>query len=149
MKNTPQGQSLAQLQTSVLQKLHKIVQRCAIRQHLITFVINKEYFSTPSQILIWNFLLKLLTTLNSKLFQQKDPFQMCHRFCVCLRLRFLRFSTFFTNNKRTISRFFGTMTPSTQPAFHLFKVNARNTKNTKARCEMCLKIIVRTPERSQ
>ena len=57
--------------------------------------------------------------------------------------------TFFTNNIRTISRFFGTMTPTTQLGFFLFKVSNRNTKNTRARCEMCLKIIVGTPERRQ
>ena len=62
---------------------------------------------------------------------------------------FLRFSMFFTNNKRTISRFFGTVTPTTQLGFYLFKVNDRNTENTTARCEMCLKIIVRTLERRQ
>ena len=58
-------------------------------------------------------------------------------------------TTFFTNNKRTISRFFATVTPTTQLGFYLLKVNNRNTKNTRARCEMCLKIIVRTPERRQ
>ena len=30
-----------------------------------------------------------------------------------------------------------------------FYLNDRNTKNTRARCEMCLKIIVRIPERHQ
>ena len=30
-----------------------------------------------------------------------------------------------------------------------FQVNNRNTKNTKARCEMCLKLSVRIPEEPQ
>ena len=29
------------------------------------------------------------------------------------------------------------------------KMNYRSTKNTRARCEMCLKVTVRTPERRQ
>ena len=41
------------------------------------------------------------------------------------------------------------VTPTTQLGFYLFKVNNRNTKNIIARCEVCLKIIVRTPERCQ
>ena len=36
--------------------------------------------------------------------------------------------TFLTNNKRAISRFFGTVALPTQPGLHLFKVNNRNTK---------------------
>ena len=36
-----------------------------------------------------------------------------------------------------------------QPGFYLFKVNNRNTKSTRAGCEMCLKLTVRTPERRQ
>ena len=55
-------------------------------------------------------------------------------------------TTFFTNNKRIISRFFGTVIPTTPLGLYLFKVNDRNIKNTRARCEMCLKIIVRTPD---
>ena len=39
------------------------------------------------------------------------------------------------------------MTPTTQLGFYLFKVNDKNTKNTRARCEMRFKILVRTPER--
>ena len=74
---------------------------------------------------------------------------MYHRFGVRLSLRFLRFSTFSRNNKITISRFFGTLTPTTQLGFYLFKVNDRDIKNTRARCEICLKITVRTPERRQ
>ena len=46
-----------------------------------------------------------------------------------------------------MSWFFGTVTPTTQLGFNLFKVNDfRNNKNTRVRCEMCLKIIFRTPE---
>ena len=30
------------------------------------------------------------------------------------------------------------MTLTTQPEFYLFKDNNKNTKNTRARCEMCL-----------
>ena len=70
---------------------------------------------------------------------------MCHRF----RLRFLCFSTFFTKYKGTTLRFFGTVTPTTQLGYYLFKVNDRNTENTRVICEMCLKIIIRTPEQRQ
>ena len=54
--------------------------------------------------------------------------------------------TFRTNNKRAISRFFGKLTLTIKPGFYLFKVNNRDTKNTRARCEMCLKLTVKTPE---
>ena len=50
--------------------------------------------------------------------------------------------------KRTISQLFETVTPTTQLGFYLFKVNNRNTKITDARCEICLKIIVRTTEQT-
>ena len=52
---------------------------------------------------------------------------------------------FLTSNKTAISRFFRAVTLTTQPGFYLFQVNNRTTKNTKARCDMCLKL----PERSQ
>ena len=55
--------------------------------------------------------------------------------------------TFFTNSKRAISRFFGTMTLTAKPGFYLFKVNNRNTKNNRTKCEMRLNLTVRTPER--
>ena len=45
--------------------------------------------------------------------------------------------------------FFVTVVLTTQPRFYLFKVNNRNTKNTRATCEICLKLAVRTPERRQ
>ena len=54
---------------------------------------------------------------------------------------------FLANNKRTISRFFERVALTIQPGFYLFKVNNRSTKNTRAKCEMCLKLIVETPER--
>ena len=57
--------------------------------------------------------------------------------------------TFFTNNKCAISRLFGTVTLTTPPGFSLFKSNNRNAKNTRARCEMCLKLTVRTRDRRQ
>ena len=38
---------------------------------------------------------------------------------------------------------------TTQPGFYLFQVNKRNTKNTKVRCELSLKLTVRIPERPQ
>ena len=57
--------------------------------------------------------------------------------------------TFITNNKSVISQFFRTVALPAQPGFYLFKVNNRNTKNTRARYEMCLKLTVRTPERRQ
>ena len=43
---------------------------------------------------------------------------------------------FFTNNKRALSLFFGTVTLTTQPEFYFFKVKNRNTKNDTARCDM-------------
>ena len=42
------------------------------------------------------------------------------------------------------SRFFGTVFLTTQPEFYMFKVNNRNTKNTRARCQICLKLTLRT-----
>ena len=57
--------------------------------------------------------------------------------------------TFLMNNKRAIPRFFGTMALCTQPKFYLFKVNNRNIKKTRTRCEMCLMLTVKTPERRQ
>ena len=41
------------------------------------------------------------------------------------------------------------VTLTTQPEFQLFKFNNSNTKNTRAKCEMCLKLTVSTPERRQ
>ena len=41
------------------------------------------------------------------------------------------------------------MTLTNLPDFYLFKVNNRNTKNTREKCEICLKLTVRTPERRQ
>ena len=41
------------------------------------------------------------------------------------------------------------VTPTTELGFYLFKANDRNSKNTRERCEMYLKIIIRTPERRQ
>ena len=56
---------------------------------------------------------------------------------------------FLAKDKAAISRFFGTVVLTTQPVFYLFQLNNRNTKNTKARCEMCLQVTVRIPERPQ
>ena len=56
-------------------------------------------------------------------------------------------SKFFKNNKRAISRLFGTVTLATQPGVYLFNVNNRSTKSTRARCEICLKLTLRTLER--
>ena len=56
------------------------------------------------------------------------------------------FSTFFMKGKVTISRYFETMTLTTQLRFYLFKVNDRYTKNTRAIYKMCLNVIDRTPE---
>ena len=56
---------------------------------------------------------------------------------------------FLTNNKKTVSWFCGTMAFTTQTKFDLFKVNNRNTKHTRARCEICLKLTVKAPERRQ
>ena len=54
--------------------------------------------------------------------------------------------TFFTNNKRTISQFFGMVNLTSQSGFYMFKFTRRNTENTLARFQMCLKLIIRTPE---
>ena len=53
--------------------------------------------------------------------------------------------TFFMNNKRAISRFFWNSI-SYYAGFHLFKINGRNSKSTRVRCAMCLKLTVRTPK---
>ena len=53
------------------------------------------------------------------------------------------------NNKRAVSRLFRTVTVTTRPGFYMFKVNNGNTKNTKARCERCLKLTVMAPKRRQ
>ena len=37
------------------------------------------------------------------------------------------------NNKRAISRFFGTIALTNKPRFYLFKINNRNAKNIRAR----------------
>ena len=71
---------------------------------------------------------------------------MCNEFWVHFRLQW---QTFLTINKRGISWFFGTVTVTTQPGFYLFEVNNKSDKNTRARCEMCLKLTVRAPERHQ
>ena len=55
-------------------------------------------------------------------------------------------SAFFTNNKKLYDGF---LTLTTQPGFYLFKINNRNTKNTRERCEICLKLTVRKLERRQ
>ena len=81
-------------------------------------------------------------TLNCKLFLQKIQF-------LCATGSKFAFENNFTNNKRAISWFFGTVTPTTQPKFYLFKVNNRNTKNNRVRCELCLKLTVMTLERRQ
>ena len=38
------------------------------------------------------------------------------------------------------------VTPVTQQGFYLFKVNERDIKNTRGRCEMSLNITVKTQE---
>ena len=44
---------------------------------------------------------------------------------------------------------FGTIAFTTQPGFCLFQVSNRNTKNTKARCEIYVKLTIMKPERRQ
>ena len=39
---------------------------------------------------------------------------------------------FLTNNKRAVKRFFGMVALNTLQTFYLYKVNNRNTKNTRA-----------------
>ena len=53
---------------------------------------------------------------------------------------------FLTNNKKSSIMVFGTVAFTTQLGFCLFQVNNRNTKNTRARCEMCVKLTIMTPE---
>ena len=77
-------------------------------------------------------MLKLLKSLNYKQFLQKIHFR-------CVIGSQFASDTFLTNNKRTISWFFGTVTLAIHPGFYQFKVNNRNTKNTIAKCEMRLK----------
>ena len=57
--------------------------------------------------------------------------------------------TFLTNNKRALSRFFGTVALTSQPRFYLYRFNQRKTRNTGARSEMCLKLTVKVSERRQ
>ena len=56
---------------------------------------------------------------------------------------------FFTNNKRAISQRFGTVTLTNQSGIYLLNVNNRNTKNSRARYDMCLKLTARTSEPRQ
>ena len=58
------------------------------------------------------------------------------------------FQRFYEQQKNYIT-VFGTVSPTTLFGFYMFKVNDRNTENTRARCITCLKIIVRTPKRRQ
>ena len=44
---------------------------------------------------------------------------------------------------------FGTIAFTTQPGFYLFQVNNRNTKTTRARCEIGVKLTIMTPKRRQ
>ena len=44
---------------------------------------------------------------------------------------------------------FGTIAFTTPPGFYLFQVNNRNTRNTRAKCKMCVKVTIMTPERRQ
>ena len=87
-----------------------------------------------------------LFTLRCKLFSQK-----LHCRCVASSEFTSDYNrqTFLTINKRGISWFFGAVAVITQLGFYLFEVNNRNTKSTRARCEMCLKLTVRAPERRQ
>ena len=91
------------------------------------------------------FLLKLLTTLNCKLFLRKtiilDVSQV-----LSLPPLTTRNQMFLADNKRAIPWFCGTVALTTKPRFYLLKVNNRNIKSTRARCEMCLELTARTPE---
>ena len=42
---------------------------------------------------------------------------------------------------------FGTMAFTIQPGFYLFQVRYRNTKSTRARCKIYMKLTVMTPKR--
>ena len=107
--------------------------------------------SAPRNILKWSFLSKLLTTLNCKLFLRKStildvsqvpssPTINTTTILVTINQIILR------NNKRAISRFFGTIALTNKPRFYLFKINNRNTKNIRPRCEICLELTVSTTE---
>ena len=52
--------------------------------------------------------------------------------------------TFLTNQKRIVSRIFGTVALTTHPGFYLFIVNNRKTKSTRARYDVCLKLTRRS-----
>ena len=41
---------------------------------------------------------------------------------------------------------FGTIVFTTWTGFCLFQADNRNTKNTRARCEICVKLTIMTPE---
>ena len=56
---------------------------------------------------------------------------------------------FLINIRRAISWLFGSVTLTSQPGFYLFKVNNMNSKNTRTKREMCLKLTVKTPKQRQ
>ena len=56
---------------------------------------------------------------------------------------------FYEQQDRIITRLFGAVTLTIWPGFYPFQVNNRITKNTRARCEMYLKLTGRTAERRQ
>ena len=51
--------------------------------------------------------------------------------------------------KKSYIMVFGTIAFTTPPGFYLLQVNNRNTGNTRARCKMCVKLTIMTPERRQ
>ena len=101
--------------------------------------------STLYKIIEWSFLSKfLIIILNSySIFAKRlilDVSPVLSSLLTTIKYTFLK------DNKRVISRFFGTVALTTYPGFYLINVTNRNTKNTKARCQMSLKLTVRTPE---
>ena len=90
------------------------------------------------QIWKWSFLSKLLTTVNCKLFLQKRVILDVSQVLSSP----LTTSMLFANNKTYITVFWNGGSYYL-PRFYEFKVNNRNTKNTRASCEMCLELSVR------
>ena len=78
-------------------------------------------------------------TLKCKLFLYKDPFVPSD----------YNKSNAFYEQQKAISQSLKTAIITIQPGSYLFKVNNRNTKNIRTRCERFLKLTVSTSERCQ
>ena len=127
------------------QRVNKINQWKNCKWNVNLIKTTRGRLSTLYKIIEWSFLSKfLIIILNSySIFAKRlilDVSQVLSSLLTTIKYTFLK------DNKRVISRFFGTVALTTYPGFYLINVTNRNTKNTKARCQMSLKLTVRTPE---